>query len=447
MKNKLFKDWPLVSVYIISKNHEKFVKQAIQSVIKQTYLNWELYVIDDNSTDKSFEIAKSFKKNKKINLIKFKKNFGLQKIANQILKKAKGKYFIRLDGDDWFDENALLNLVSKIDKNDNTSAVYGSYYYSDEKGKVIGEEKNISFNRNYLPPHGACTLFRTRSLKEVGGYSEKISAQDGWEMWMKLKERYKIISTTTSVFFYRQHSNSLTKKNKVLGERNKIINKISKKLIGDYSPIITAILPVKNNFKNKKNVSMKTYKGKKLIDIAIENVQYSKLVNNVVVTTKDQSINSYIKKKYKKLKNFYFIKRPEKFESSLKLKEIVKYVDINLKKKYKFKSDIFIFLNLHILNSDKNYLDKLINILLLDKYDTVFTVTKERNPIFKLSNYKMKILNEGRFSDLEYRDEIIYKFNGAAIAIWSEALEKNNVFKDNIGFMEIDENKIKKIIS
>ena len=94
MKNKLFKDWPLVSVYIISKNHEKFVKQAIQSVIKQTYLNWELYVIDDNSTDKSFEIAKSFKKNKKINLIKFKINFGLQKIANQILKKAKGKYFI-----------------------------------------------------------------------------------------------------------------------------------------------------------------------------------------------------------------------------------------------------------------------------------------------------------------------------------------------------------------
>ena len=85
--------------------------------------------------------------------------------------------------------------------------------------------------------------------------------------------------------------------------------------------------------------------------------------------------------------------------------------------------------------------------MLLDKYDTVFTVTKERNPIFKLSNYKMKILNEGRFSDLEYRDEIIYKFNGAAIAIWSEALEKNNVFKDNIGFMEIDENKIKKIIS
>ena len=129
------------------------------------------------------------------------------------------------------------------------------------------------------------------------------------------------------------------------------------------------------------------------------------------------------------------------------MKEIVKYVDINLKKKYKFKSDIFIFLNLHILNSDKNYLDKLINILLLDKYDTVFTVTKERNPIFKLSNYKMKILNEGRFSDLEYRDEIIYKFNGVAIAMWSDALVKKNVFKDNIGFMEIDENKIKKIIS
>ena len=59
----------------------------------------------------------------------------------------------------------------------------------------------------------------------------------------------------------------------------------------------------------------------------------------------------------------------------------------------------------------------------------------------------MKILNEGRFSNLEYRDEIIYKFNGAAIAIWSDALEKNNIFKDNIGFLETDEDKIKKIIN
>lgn len=447
MKKKLFENWPFVTVYIVSKNHAKFIKQAIQSVIKQTYLNWELYVIDDNSKDKSFEIAKKFKKNKKIYLKKYTKSTGLQKIANEILKKAKGKYFIRLDGDDWFDENALLNLINKIDKNSNVCAIYGSYYYSDENGKIIGEEKNATLNKNYLPPHGACTLFRTRYLKEVGGYSEKISAQDGWEMWLKLKERYKIMSTTTSVFFYRQHLRSLSRKKKVLGERNKIINKISKKLIGDYNPVITAIIPVKNNFKNKKNISMETYNGSKLIDIAIRNIKHSKLVNNVVVTTKDQGINTYIRKKYKKLENFYFIKRPERFESSIKLKEILKYVENNLKNKYKFKSDIYIFLNLHILNLDKNYLDKLINTLLLNKYDTVFTVSKERNPIFKLSNYKMKILNEGRFSDLEYRDEIIYKFNGAAIALWSEALEKSNIFKENIGFMEIDENNIKKIIN
>ena len=62
-------------------------------------------------------------------------------------------------------------------------------------------------------------------------------------------------------------------------------------------------------------------------------------------------------------KNFYFIKRPDKFEGSIKLKEILKYVDSSLQNKYKFKSDIYIFLNIHILNLDENYLDKLINIL------------------------------------------------------------------------------------
>ena len=63
----MFDNWPLVTVYIVTKNHVKFVKQAIKSVIKQTYLNWELYVIDDNSNDKSFDVAKTFKKNKKVN--------------------------------------------------------------------------------------------------------------------------------------------------------------------------------------------------------------------------------------------------------------------------------------------------------------------------------------------------------------------------------------------
>ena len=72
-------------------------------------------------------------------------------------------------------------------------------------------------------------MFRTRSLKEIGGYSTEFKAQDGWEVWLKLKDRMKFSKIQTSVFYYRQLQNSVSKKPKLLQERSKIIKKISKK--------------------------------------------------------------------------------------------------------------------------------------------------------------------------------------------------------------------------
>ena len=58
-------------------------------------------------------------------------------------------------------------------------------------------------------PHGACTMFRTRALKNVGGYSEDANAQDGWDLWYKLAERIGAINIQTPVFYYRQHGKSM----------------------------------------------------------------------------------------------------------------------------------------------------------------------------------------------------------------------------------------------
>ena len=100
----------LISVYIVSKNYGKFVDQAIKSVLSQTYKNWELFLISDNSKDNTTKIYKKYySKNKKIKkIIIYKKNTGLQKISNNILKICKGEFIIRLDADDWLNKNAFL---------------------------------------------------------------------------------------------------------------------------------------------------------------------------------------------------------------------------------------------------------------------------------------------------------------------------------------------------
>ena len=186
---------PLVTVYIVSHNYGKYLTQSIKSVLNQTYKNWELIIVNDNSKDETYKIAKKFlKQNRKIiSLINYKRTKGLQRIANKVLSICNGEYIIRLDADDWLDENALIILINKAKKNKNIGAVFGNYFLANEKGKIIGFDREINndnFEKNkFVAPHGACTLFKTSELKKIGGYSEDINSQDGWEAWYKLKEK------------------------------------------------------------------------------------------------------------------------------------------------------------------------------------------------------------------------------------------------------------------
>ena len=125
------KKLPLVTVYIPSRNYGKFLKKSVQSVIDQLYLEWELFIIDEGSSDNTKTIAETYQKKypTKIKLIQNKKPLGLQKLANYLLGIAKGKYIIRLDADDWFHEVALLSLVNKLEENPKAGIAYGNYFY------------------------------------------------------------------------------------------------------------------------------------------------------------------------------------------------------------------------------------------------------------------------------------------------------------------------------
>lgn len=440
MKNNLFYNWPLVTVYIVTKNHEKFVNKCIKSILAQTYNQLEIFIIDDNSSDRTEKKIKEIIKNKKkIKFLKNKKTLGLQRIANKILYDSKGQYIIRVDGDDWLDENALLNLITKTLSKKNVGAVYGGYYYVNGKDEILGEEKNVNKNISLLPPHGACTLFNSRALKQIGGYSEDIKSQDGWEVWYKIREKYNIFSISNSIFYYRQHSQSLTRGKNILKDRDKIVKKISKAKVGDYNFSTICILPIKNNYNHQKNVSFLKYKKKNLIDINVQLILSSKSINKLVVSSSDVSIKNYLKKKYKKQFNkfIFFIYRPIKYDSSVSAyQDLIKYTYDKFCKKNNVSCDIIFVKNFHHYSNDKNQFDRIKQELILGKHDIVFSVYKQRNPTFILKNNKLKILNSGRFSDLEYNNEKIYNFDETIFALWSEIILKRNFLNSEAGFVE-----------
>jgi len=437
---------PLVTIYIPSRNYGIYLSQAIESVINQSYFSWELIIIDEASEDNSLSIANSFKEMypKKIKVISNKSPIGLQKIANMVLGMANGKYMIRLDADDWFDESAIQLLVNKLELNENIGMAYGNYYYTDQDGNVLdaefrhrlGEEDKVG----QLPPHGACTLFRVRALKSVGGYTESINAQDGWELWYKLLDRIGADNIQAPIFYYRQHTKSLSKDNsRLLKARSKIFEKIADKLEGDYQPKIVAVIPVKESYPGFEKVPFQKIGNKTILEIVVNETSRSKKIDCIVISTESERVLDFSKKLEENdmLPKHMRCKRKPQKAHGFPIREFLLEAGNEYYSKKGIYPDIMVYLSLHALQRNFDHIDSAINILRITESDSIVSVLEERDPMFNYGENGLELINPGRFQDLNFDRERLYKFNGCLAAVWWEILKENDLFGDKIAFLEM----------
>ena len=208
-------------------NYGEYIAEAIESVLSQTFKDFELIIIDDGSSDSSRATIEKYSKFLNVNAI-FQSNKGLQACINRAINVARGDYIIRLDADDYFNENALLLLVNCLDVNKNVMMVYSDYYLVDAGGNLIAEEKRNNISKSKLkdkPAHGACSMFRKEFFMSAGMLDESNQRQDGQEIWLKLIEKFEIQNINLPIFYYRKHGKSLSDdKEKILETRNKIQN-------------------------------------------------------------------------------------------------------------------------------------------------------------------------------------------------------------------------------
>ena len=196
---------PLVTVYIPSHNYGDYVGLAIESVLRQTFNDWELIVIDDNSSDNTSEVLNLYKDHPQISIHKTV-GIGLPKVCNFAVSQSKGEFIIRLDGDDFFEENILLILSNYLLEDPSIALVFPDYYLMDEYGNVFSREgRKRLFEINHvpdIPPHGACTMIRKTVIEEIGGYREDLGAQDGFDLWSRVKNIHAVKNVNLPLFYY-----------------------------------------------------------------------------------------------------------------------------------------------------------------------------------------------------------------------------------------------------
>ena len=129
-------------------NSFQFVAETVNSIINQTYKNWNLIIVDDSSDFKTVKILKKFKSNKKIKIIFLKKNHGAGYCRNQALKLSKSYYVAFIDSDDTWDKSKLTKQINFMERNKISFSYtnYKAFYQSKNKIKKIKIKKKINFN-------------------------------------------------------------------------------------------------------------------------------------------------------------------------------------------------------------------------------------------------------------------------------------------------------------
>ena len=193
---------PKVTVIIPLYNHAKFVAEAIQSALEQTYQNIELIIVDDCSTDNSVDIIKTFVDNR-ITILVNEINIGASATVNKIINMAKGEYIALLNSDDIWMPDKLEKQLAFLENNLKYVAVFSYAEIIDEDGVVFKDKAHfyskvfIQQNRarhewlNYFFYNGNCLchpsiLIRKSVYFEVGLYNTLLASLPDFEMWVRI---------------------------------------------------------------------------------------------------------------------------------------------------------------------------------------------------------------------------------------------------------------------
>ncbi|HUS49028.1 MAG TPA: glycosyltransferase [Candidatus Paceibacterota bacterium] len=212
--------YPLVSVIVTLYNYENFISYCIKSILNQNYPNFEIIVVDDASSDNSYEIAKKYE-SKNVKVVKFKKNMGYSAAKNEGIRLSRGEYIVMLDADDMLTKKSISTRMKAMVDNDvdfiHANAIVVSGEMSLKSCYRIRDPKLECFSTPYHI-HAQTVLLKKQIYRDFGLYDEKLRSRSDREMWWRLfgqseedEVKVKRIYIDKSVVYYRYHRKMMTR--------------------------------------------------------------------------------------------------------------------------------------------------------------------------------------------------------------------------------------------
>ena len=203
----------LISIVLPIYNGEKYMRQSIDSVIGQTYTNWELLIIDDGSTDRTASIAREYEvRDQRIHYYKNPQNLRLPKTLNRGFSIAHGEYLTWTSDDNYYYPRALEAMYSAL-KQQNREFAFASCDVIDADDNVVEcimvddqAAKTITGSN----PVGACFLYSRKVYKTVGEYDPEMILVEDFDYWQRICMKFKPVCISEKLYAYRWHDGALT---------------------------------------------------------------------------------------------------------------------------------------------------------------------------------------------------------------------------------------------
>lgn len=200
-----------VSVIIPVYNSEKYIREAIDSALNQSYKDFEVIVIDDGSKDNTLSIIRKY--NRGIRW-KSQENKGQASAINEGIKMAKGEYVAYLDADDVCVPERLEIQVRYLDEHPNVGLVYSSSYQINSTGEIQRIRRAhlyddfVLLQKDYIAR--STVMHRKKCLDEVGLFDESITGDDDWDMWIRISEKFRAGHIEKPLVKYRVHGENIS---------------------------------------------------------------------------------------------------------------------------------------------------------------------------------------------------------------------------------------------
>lgn len=202
-------DNPTISVIMSVYNGKEYLRESIESILNQTFTDFEFIIIDDGSTDNSLKIIQKFN-DTRIRIIENKNNIGLTKSLNKALQQATGKYIARQDADDISLPNRFKEQVNYLNNHPEIVLLGTNIYLIDENSKIIGkritsEKPNINkLKKKNQFTHGS-VMYKNEIISQLGGYNELFKYSQDYELWLRITKYHNVRNLTQLLYKSRLH--------------------------------------------------------------------------------------------------------------------------------------------------------------------------------------------------------------------------------------------------